>query len=163
VSNPAIHEIKVPVFLWARMISDLRVRGQGRRESGAFILGRQNTGKAKAGLYICMDDLDPDCYQGGAIVFHAAGYAALWKLCRAKNLDLLCDVHTHPAANVRQSPIDEEHPMVPIPGHTALVVPNFAHTTRWSLNAVGVYEYVRGYEWVTHPPSNTRRVRLTLW
>ena len=67
-------------------------------------------------------------------------------------MDLLVDVHTHPGPDVRQSSIDERHPMIPIVGHTAMIVPNFARTAWWSLKLVGVYEYLGGFKWRTYPP-----------
>jgi hypothetical protein len=88
----------------------------------------------------------------------------LWTHCRQKQVQLLLDVHTHPGPDVRQSAIDERHPMLPIVGHTAMIVPNFARTGWWSLKAVGVYEYLGGFRWRTHPPSaSARRVKLSLW
>jgi hypothetical protein len=36
----------------------------------------------------------PGAYQQGAIAFHASGCAALWRHCKAMQLDLLLDVHT---------------------------------------------------------------------
>lgn len=54
--------------------------------------------------------------------------------------------------------------MMPIAGHTAMIVPNFANTSWWSLNAVGVYEYLGGFKWRTHAASApNRRVKLSLW
>jgi len=163
-SNPSITTIKIPVWLWAAVIFDLRRRGDGVRESGAFLLGREDADPARVTSYVCYDDVDPAAYQAGAIAFHASGCAALWRHCKEKQLDLLLDVHTHPGRDVRQSSIDERHPMMPIVGHTAMIVPNFAKTAWWSLNAVGVYEYLGGFKWRTHPASALgRRVKLSLW
>jgi proteasome lid subunit RPN8/RPN11 len=163
-SNPTITTIKIPVWLWAGVIFDLRRRGRGVRESGAFLLGREGSDPARVTSYICYDDVDPEAYQAGVIAFHASGCAALWRLCKEKQLDLLVDVHTHPGRDVRQSSIDERHPMIPITGHTAMIVPNFAKTGWWSLNAIGVYEYLGGFKWRTHAASaRNRRVKLSLW
>ena len=160
----AISAITIPVWLWASVIYDLRRRGGGVRESGAFLLGREDRDPARVTSYVCYDDVDPAAYQDGAIAFHASGCAALWKICREKQLDLLIDVHTHPGSDVRQSSIDVRHPMMPVAGLTAMVVPNFARTPWWSLKACGVYEYIGGFNWRTHPPSSrTRRVKLSLW
>jgi proteasome lid subunit RPN8/RPN11 len=157
-----ITTIKIPVWLWAGVISDLR-RG-GVRESGAFLLGPDDRYPVRVTSYICYDDVDPDAYQQGAIAFHAKGCAALWQHCRSKQLQLLIDVHTHPGPDVRQSSIDVRHPMLPILGHTAMIVPNYARTAWWSLSAVGVYEYLGGFHWHTDPASAPgRRVKLSLW
>jgi proteasome lid subunit RPN8/RPN11 len=164
VSDSAATVIRIPVLPWARVIFDLRRRGAGKNESGAFLLGRQIGDPARVTNYICYDDIDPNAYQGGAIAFHAAGYAALWQRCREQKLQLLADVHTHPGADIRQSSIDQRHPMIPVVGHTAIIVPNFARTPWWSLKAAGVYEYLGDFKWKVHGPSERhRRVRLSLW
>jgi proteasome lid subunit RPN8/RPN11 len=160
----AITTIKIPIWRWAMIIFDLRRRGGGVRESGAFLLGREDRDPARVTSYICYDDVDPAAYQEGAIAFHASGCAALWRHCKEKQLDLLVDVHTHPGRDVRQSSIDERHPMIPIVGHTAMIVPSYANTGWWSLKAVGVYEYIGGFNWRTYPASaRGRRVKLSLW
>lgn len=154
--------ITMPMLLWAALVLDLRKRGQGRRESGAFLLGRQTGNTAKVRKYICYDDIDANAYQHGAIAFHAAGYAALWQRCKELKLDLLADAHTHPGSDVRQSHIDQRHPMVPVVGHTALILPLFAHTSVWSLTGVGVYEYLGNFKWRTHDPRAVpARFKLT--
>lgn len=164
VFNAAADTIRLPIWLWARLIFDLRRRGGGKGESGAFLLGRSNSNAKRVRAYLCYDDLDADAYQGGAIAFHAAGYAALWQYCKDKQLEVLADVHTHPGAWVGQSPIDQRHPMVPVVGHTAIIVPNFANTGWWSLDVVGVYEYLGSFKWRVHPASEQpRRVRLSIW
>jgi proteasome lid subunit RPN8/RPN11 len=164
VSEQGSAIIKIPIWLWSQVISDLRRRGGGVRESGAFLLGRDDRNPARVTSYICYDDVDPAAYQAGVIAFHANGCAALWQHCREKQLELLIDVHTHPGSDVRQSGIDERHPMMPVNGHTAIIVPNFANTAWWSLKAVGVYEYLGGRNWRTHPASaRKRRVRLSAW
>ncbi|HEX4826337.1 MAG TPA: Mov34/MPN/PAD-1 family protein [Candidatus Polarisedimenticolaceae bacterium] len=147
-----------------RVILQLRRRGGGRRESGAFLLGRQQGRITRVTTFVCYDDLDSVAYQAGAIAFHADGYAAFWKYCREKGLAVLADVHTHPGDGVGQSSIDQRNPMMPIVGHTAIIVPKFARTSSWSLSGVGIYEYLGDFKWRTHAPGDkTRRVVLTLW
>jgi|SRR5579871_2223811 len=154
--------IRIPVCLWMRLLPDLHRRG-GNGESGAFMFGRPKDPTRKVLSYVCYDDLDPNAYQGGAIAFHGQGHAALWKHCREQGLEVLCDVHTHPGPYVEQSNIDMRHPMLPIVGHIALIVPNFARTAWWSLRTVGVYEYLGNFQWRTHAPGPRRCVRLSLW
>lgn len=164
LASDQLQRIDVPRLLWTRLISALRSRGQGKRESGAFLLGRQQGAAGKVARFACYDDLDTHAYQGGAIEFHSDGYAELWRLCRENKLVLLADVHTHPGGDVRQSGMDRRHPMVAVIGHTALIVPHFAATSRWSLREVGVYEYLGGYQWRTHVPQGSLpRARLTWW
>lgn len=164
MSDPPSTAVRIPFWLWARLVGDLRRRGAGRRESGAFLLGRRRGDGARVGSYLCYDDLDPVAYVGGAIAFHAVGYAALWRHCKAKAVEVIADVHTHGSADVRQSPIDERHPMVPVVGHTAIIVPHFACTARWRLGAVGVYEYLGNYQWRRHAPDGRpRRLGFCFW
>jgi proteasome lid subunit RPN8/RPN11 len=163
-SDPAITAIRIPLLLWTQVILRLRRQGAGKGESGAFLLGQQRGNFARVTTYVCYDALDPNAYQFGAIAFHAAGYAALWEYCRDKKLQVLADVHTHPGKDVRQSSIDQRNPMVPVPGHTAIIVPNFARTPWWSISAVGVYEYLGDFKWRAHGVSGKpRRVSLRPW
>ena len=155
--------INIPILLWAKLVFDMRKRGKGVRESGAFLVGRQSNGRGYVHTYLCYDDIDPNAYQHGAIIFHAAGYAAAWKRCKELRLDLLADLHTHPGPDVRQSGIDQRHPMIPVVGHTAMIMPSFGHTPCWSLGGVGVYEYMGNFKWHTHTGVRPPRVRLTLW
>jgi proteasome lid subunit RPN8/RPN11 len=159
--NTVIH---LPIWTWRAVIFDLRRRSAGRRESGAFLLGHERTTAARITTYVCYDDLDPDAYQGGAISFHACGYAKLWQHCKDKKLKVLVDAHTHPGPYVEQSSIDQRHPMLPIVGHTAMIVPNFGKTSWWSLNTIGVYEYLGDFKWRTHAAlQKPRRIKLSFW
>jgi proteasome lid subunit RPN8/RPN11 len=163
-SDPAITTIRLPLVLWRRLILQLRRQSAAVRESGSFLLGSQRGASGQVTHFICYDALDPHAYQGGAIAFHAAGYAALWQYCRQHRLEVLADVHAHPGANVRQSPIDRENPMVPVIGHTAVIVPNFARTAWWTMRSAGVYEYLGDFKWRSHPTSEKcQRIKLTLW
>jgi hypothetical protein len=128
------------------------------------LLGRNSSSDARVTAYLCYDEIDSKAYQGGAIAFHAAGYAALWQYCKEKQLKVLADVHTHGGADVRQSTIDQRNPMVPVVGHTALIVPHFAHSGWWSLNSTGVYEYLGNFKWRAHQLLERRRhIKLSLW
>ena len=82
MSDANNRQIRVPILLWRRLILDLRRRGGGRGESGAFLLGAPRGPRAVTTTYVCYDDLDPHAYQGGGIAFHAVGCAALWAHCR---------------------------------------------------------------------------------
>ena len=114
--------------------------------------------------YVCYDDVDPDAYQQGAIAFHANGLRRALAALPGEAIAVV-DRRAHTSGpDVRQSPIDVRHPMLPILGHTAMIVPNFAKTAWWSLKAVGVYEYLGGFKWRTHSASApSRRVKLSLW
>jgi len=70
----------------------------------------------------------------------------------------------HPGSHVGQSGIDQRNPMVPVVGHTAIIVPNFGHAPWRSLETVGVDEYLGSFEWrACLGVERRRRVRLVLW
>jgi hypothetical protein len=162
-SNPANRHIHVPVLLWRRLILDLRRRGGRRGESGAFLLGAEKTRRAVTTSYICYDDLDPHAYQGGGIAFHAAGCAALWAHCRERRVEILADVHTHPGDETGQSGIDQRNPMIPVVGHTAIIVPRFGYAPWWTMKGVGIYEYLGNFAWRSHTRDSVKHVALKLW
>jgi len=156
--------INVPRLTWFELVAELRSRGQGRRESGAFLLGRATDAGERVQTIICYDDLDPDALSDGAVEFHAKGYAALWRLCSDYGMKVLADVHTHPGKDVRQSSIDREHPMVPVAGHVALILPRFGETSKWSLASVGIHVFQGKSRWTSfvhdHPAAP---IRLCMW
>lgn len=144
--------LTIPVLLWIRLVWQLRRRGHGRRESGAFLLGIRDTGqdsrcKDKVKQFVCYDDLDPHALDTGVVTFAPTGYAALWSLCRRHRLDVLADVHTHPGGHPQQSGTDCANPMISEAGHVAIILPWFARCWGWKLKNVGVYEYLGNYEW----------------
>ncbi len=138
---------------WRKLITDLRARGAGCRESGAFLLAPPASSRITA--HICYDDLDPRALDSGIIIFHGGGYARLWQLCEARQLRVVADVHTHPSSWTEQSDADATHPMVGTAGHVALIVPNFARDNSFSLRGVGIYRYLGDHQWqdstVRHP------------
>jgi hypothetical protein len=163
VSDNTLAPIRVPILLWRALILELRNRSAGYRESGAFLLGQSQARARAVTGYVCYDDLDPDAYQNGMIAFHAVGHPALWRYCREHKLQVMADIHNHPTG-VQQSPTDQQNPMLPVVGHTALIVPNFARTQWWSLHAIGVYEYLGDRLWRRHTTGGkSPRVALTIW
>lgn len=111
--------------LWVELIAELARRGEGRRESGAFLLARQDGDQRVVSEVVYFDDLDPECLVGG-IHLHRDAYPRLWDRCAREGLLVVADVHTHPGAWVGQSGTDRENPMVAIPGHIGVIVPNYA-------------------------------------
>jgi proteasome lid subunit RPN8/RPN11 len=131
--------------LWADLIRELGARGEGRRESGAFLLGPKNGDPRRITEVIYLDDLDPNCLTGG-IEFDGRYYGLLWDHCHTNGLSVRADVHTHPRRGVKQSPIDRDNPMVSRPGHLALIVPDLA-TRAVSAHEVGVHEFLGADGW----------------
>ncbi|SCG60038.1 hypothetical protein [Micromonospora halophytica] len=128
------------------LLAGLAERGQGNRESGAFLLTDRTHPEEELPQPVTAiafyDDLDPDCLTG-RIDFHAAGYTALQDLCRRDGLRVVGDIHTHPAHRVQQSRVDATHPMVARDGHVALIAPHFAAGVT-DVSQLGVHLRVKG-------------------
>jgi proteasome lid subunit RPN8/RPN11 len=139
--------LNIPEELWIKMVLDLKTRGRGKRESGAFILGPLN--HRDITHYICYDDLDPHCLDSGIIEFDHSGFTPLWRFCEVNKVKVYADVHTHPGSRTRQSGLDINNPMIRQAGHLALIMPDYAQRKSQFLNGVGIYEYLGDKKWKT--------------
>jgi proteasome lid subunit RPN8/RPN11 len=137
--------IRIDRALWLGLLGDLRRRGGGRHESGAFLLGRIEAGRRIVETCVFYDDLDPRAYASGVCVLHADAFDALWRTCRARGLTVVADVHTHPYG-AGQSLADRQNPMVARVGHIALIVERFAADPVWR-HRLGVYRYEGSHRW----------------
>lgn len=156
--------IAIPRLAWFSLVNDLRRRGSGRGESGAFLLGPGDGSDRRVVEYICYDELDPRALDQGIVVFHGEGFAKLWALCATRKLQVLADIHTHPGRDVGQSSIDQENAMVPVTGHVAMIAPRFGSTSRWSLNEVGIHRLEEGGRWKRfHARDKNAPIRLCTW
>ena len=131
--------------LWRTLMMELRERGRGRRESGAFLLAARGSCRIERAVYL--DDLDPNCLNG-AIAFDGVYYERLWQICDATGLVVIADIHTHPSEWVAQSGIDRENPMIATRGHVALIVPNFAQGNLTPRSA-GIHRYLGDEGWIS--------------
>jgi hypothetical protein len=143
-----VNLLNISSLMWWRLVRQLRGRGNGERESGAFILGKSDSRRASS--FICYDDLDHEALRSGIITFHARGFARLWDICQAENLRVLADVHAHPSEWTGQSESDRTHPMVAQPGHLAIILPDFAQGNSFSLRGAGIYQYLGDHRWKDH-------------
>lgn len=155
--------LQIPWLLWYRLRRQLRRRGAGVRESGAFLLGNRGcTGIDKVRRFACYDELDPTSLCKGLVEFHAEGFARLWAECRKLDMDVLADVHTHPGSDASQSETDRTHPMISECGHIAVILPKFAVGQPLGVGAISIYEYEGNYRWRDWSgPDRRSRVRLT--
>ena len=120
------------------------------RESGAFLLGRRGASAATVVAFQFYDDVDPQALSTGIVRLSGAAMNRVWERCGALALEVVADVHTHPAGS-GQSGSDRAHPMVGQRGHVALILPNFARSAL-DLAGVGVYRYLGSKQWETCPP-----------
>ena len=148
--------LSISSWLWEKLLEELREHGGGVRESGAFLLGDGTGPQRIAKQIVLYDELDPDCLNEGYVRFDGRHYGRLWEICAAKSHNVVGDVHTHPFGP-GQSQSDKTHPMVSIPGHIALIVPNFARAPL-STAEVGVYVYRGRHRWTTYRGLAAARV-----
>lgn len=146
------HKLSCSKRLWYQGLEQLRIRGNGQRESGAFLLGVEQKGCRQVRQFVYYNDLDPKCLATGIVVFDGAGYGPLWNLCDEKGLKVVADVHTHPGLPY-QSATDKRHPMIATVGHLALIVPNYAKK-RINARDLGIYEYMGKHQWLNHSGSD---------
>jgi proteasome lid subunit RPN8/RPN11 len=138
-------KITIAKSVWARLITQLKKRGDNKRETGAFLLGKK--GGTEIMKFICYNDLDPHAFDSGIIIFNGDGYIPLWELCARDGLKVLADVHTHPSKWTGQSSSDMRHPMIAQKGHIALIVPCYATKRNQLLQGVGVHEFLSEGKW----------------
>lgn len=143
--NTLAAKVEINRLFWFTLTKELHRRGRNKRESGAFLLGRENSTRIVRAVYY--DDLDPHCLERGYIHFNGAGYVPLWKICQREQLRVIADVHTHPTQWTDQSESDVANPMIAQKGHMALIVPNYARRLRFSLRGVGIFEYLGDGHW----------------
>ena len=150
------HRLGCSTTLWDEGLAELARRGQGRRESGAFLLGHQRGRRRIVERFVYYDDLDPRCLDSGIVVFDGTRFGPLWACCRETGLRVVADVHTHGNDHPRQSSLDRDNPMIATPGHIALIVPDFArHPVRST--QLGIYEYRGEHRWFEHNDRNAAR------
>lgn len=142
--------------LWDNLILELKLRGQGYRESGAFLLAKKD--KNCISEFVCYDDLDSEALSNWGIRVSASGFLKLWEHASAHDLRVVADVHTHPGSIVRQSSIDKRNPMVSLKGHIALILPHFAVYNPKDFTGVGIYEYQGNLKWRNCNSKNQRLV-----
>lgn len=146
-------QIIVPRRLWRMILGEVAQRGQSRRESGAFLLAESGSRAVRG--FALYDDLDPRCLVG-SIDFSGSGFSALWGHCEQTGLRVIADLHTHPGSAVAQSRVDRAHPMISLPGHVALIAPEYL-SRRVSRTEIGFHVYRGVHGWLSYHGMATRR------
>lgn len=139
--------LRIPAKRWRTMLDELAARGGGQKESGAFLLGRRGGRRPKVTHVAYFDDVEPASLNG-AVHLTTVGYTRLNALCRQLGVEVLADIHTHPGDYICQSSIDEDNPLVAIPGHLAIIVGEYAQYGA-TLADVGCYRYDGDDGWTT--------------
>jgi hypothetical protein len=149
------HELSCGWFLWWRLKVALRRRGRNcTRESGAFLLGWRENGRARIVDFALYDDLDPHALDTGIVRFNGRYFSELWAMCKERGLTVVADVHVHPGG-AGQSGSDRDHPMISRAGHIAMILPSFA-TGPQPREEIGIYRYLGSKEWFTVPSQDRR-------
>jgi proteasome lid subunit RPN8/RPN11 len=150
------HFLSCSKHLWNAGLSEMKRRGAGRRESGAFLLGEENHEIRQIHRFVYYDDLDPHCLDQGYVRFNGSAYGPLWQICHSSGLKVIGDIHTHPGAAI-QSNSDRQNPMVAIKGHIALIVPCYANKIVHP-GELGIYEYEGSHRWRNHSGKGAARL-----
>ena len=119
-------DLCVKASMWAELLGCLKTKCAGRRESGAFLLGQiRSDGVRQVESVVLYDAIEPASFERFAVRMSPAGYSKLFGLCNERDQRVVADVHAHPRLAF-QSPSDRANPLVPMVGHVALIVPNYA-------------------------------------
>lgn len=153
---PPDRQLSCSVRFWIVALRELRRRCASVRESGAFLLGQRIGNERRIQLAVYYDDLDPKSLDTGIVRFGSSGYTRLWRICEQRSMEVLADVHCHPGS-AGQSESDRSHPMIPMKGHTAMIVPNFADRM-WHLSKIGIYQYRGSGCWTSRTPPRFKNL-----
>lgn len=152
--------LELPASLWGDLIADLRIRGGGVREAGAFLLGTTTATVRTAHTWIPYDELDATALSKGYVRLDTEAFSLLWSKCAEKKLTVVADIHTHPWGP-RQSFSDRTNPMISQAGHIALIAPRYAQGVI-SPEDVSCNIYLGEKRWESYFGSQAQqRIRLT--
>ena len=152
--------LEVPTPVWKALIEDLCKRGFGKRESGAFLLGKMDGDIRRVQTWVPYDELDADALTAGYVRLDTSAFTRLWAICAETGLTVVADVHTHPGGPI-QSRSDRANPMISQAGHFALIVPKFARG-RVVPRDVSVNVYLGSKQWASYFKRDAQElIRLT--
>ena len=131
--------------IWDNGVSQLAHRTSGgRRESGAFLLGKRGT-PSVIERFVYYDDIDPEALETGIVLIDGRRLGDLWTICRESKLDVVADVHVHPGS-FRQSASDKANPIIAEKDHIALILPDFARGSNLP-GKIGIHRYLGNRQW----------------
>jgi proteasome lid subunit RPN8/RPN11 len=137
-------ELLCDAAVWEAGVAELRRRADGRRESGAFLLG--STEKARrVEEFVFYDDIDPDALKTGIVEIDGRRLGNLWTHCRKAGRKVVADIHVHPGG-FQQSASDQANPIMAEVGHIAIILPHFA-ARAIRPRGIGVHVYLGSRRW----------------
>ncbi len=153
-------EILCDPALWRAGVAELRRRGGGHRESGAFLLGTKGATR-RIEEFVFYDDIDPDALNSGIVEIDGRRLGDLWSHCRETGRTVVADVHVHPGG-FQQSESDKANPIIAEIGHIAMILPDFAAKAT-SPGAIGVFEYRGSRQWRDRSFERPSPVHVGWW
>lgn len=146
--------------IWNEGVQELARRTLGgRRESGAYLLGRpRRDGSRDIFDFIYYDDVDPEALATGIVTIRETALPRLWEICRARGYGVVADIHVHPHG-YGQSDSDKANPVMPRAGHIALILPHFARNDPRP-GTIGMFEFLGNGNWAEHSAAGRKFFRL---
>lgn len=113
----------------------------GDHEGLVFLAGRELEDNV---TLLCLA-LAPDCDHGpGHVMATESAIAAVARAARARDLGVLAQVHSHPAAWTRHSDGDDHMVLMPFEGMLSIVAPHYGRPTMLPLRSLGVHQHQDG-------------------
>lgn len=145
--------------VWVAGVHELERRTlDGRRESGAFLLGHDRGKHKEIVEFVFYDDIDPNSLRTGIVKFAGNKLPVLWEHCRKRGYGVVADVHVHPLG-YGQSPSDQADPVMPRAGHLAIIIPHFARRET-EPGGIGLYEFLGDGKWANHSAKGAKFFQL---
>jgi hypothetical protein len=145
---------------WRAGVRELQQRTHGRRESGAFLLGRKGK-RRKIEEFVFYDDIDPNALRSGIVEIDGRRLGALWAHCRATGRSVVADVHVHPHGH-GQSASDQANPIIAEIGHIAIILPDFAAGAS-EPGGIGIHQYLGSQRWQDRSRERPNPVHVGWW
>lgn len=153
-------DLVCPAQLWLDGTKELQRRTHGRRESGAFLLGRKGRIR-RIEEFVFYDDVDAGALDTGIVVINGRRLGDLWAHCRRTRREVVADIHVHPGG-YKQSASDKANPIIAEQGHVAIVLPNFAAGSNQP-GCIGVYRYCGDRKWSDHSGKFFSPLHIGWW